>query len=120
VTYRVNLHPDVQQELLSFTSTKRHYFDLSREQIAADPSARQGTCAERVLPFLPVPRRMRRFEITREISISGEHVWVFLADFFPDAIAYLIKDYDRSVQMASGYAGEALVIGLRPDRARRA
>ncbi len=62
-----------------------------------------------------MPLRDRAFEISQETSVSGETMYVFVADFFPGrSIVYVFSD-----QPVESFDGEVLIIYLRPYVRRR-
>jgi hypothetical protein len=113
VAHRVVLAPDVDAEVQLFSKSTLRYWTVAIASIAQNPQVRTGVCELRIVSMLPWPRRVRAFHITRELSISGEEMRLFLTDFLPVSIVYVVKAYGDAVRAASGYAGEARVISLR-------
>ena len=78
-------------EIGGFSVWTLHYWNVSLAQIATDPFPRDGTYVEPTDPVTKTPSRTWLFEITEETSISGERIYVFIAEFFPEyAIVYSV------------------------------
>lgn len=109
MAYRVVPDDNVSAEVSTFSAPTLHYWKVSLRQIADDPFPRRGTYKERVVAISPLPVRDRHFEITEETSVSGETMFVFVADFFPGwSIVYVVED-----RPVDGYDGEAFIFYLR-------
>jgi hypothetical protein len=70
-------------------------------EIACDPLPRFGTYVDRVIPILGFPMRSWIYEIAEEANrVSGETVFVFTGDFFPEyAPVYVVDEGARTVIM---------------------
>lgn len=69
--------------------------------IAQDPEPRFGTYVERVIPIRGFPMRSWVYEIAKEENrVSGETVYVFTGDFFPEyAPVYIVYEGAQEVIM---------------------
>jgi hypothetical protein len=70
-------------------------------QIVADPHPRFGTYVDRVIPILGFLMRSWIYEIAQETNrLSGEMVFVFTGDFFPEyAPVYILNEGSKLVIM---------------------
>lgn len=67
-------------------------------EIAIDPRPRFGLYVDRVVQIQGVPMRTWIYEIAKETSISGEDIFVFSGDFFPEyAPLYVVDEEQREV-----------------------
>ena len=97
--YRVD-SDKVAAEVSQFSgATLRHWIACLAE-IALDPFPRFGLYVERVLPLPPLPMRTYVYEITEETSVSGERMFVLVAEFFPEfAPVYVVNQDDSQVEI---------------------
>jgi hypothetical protein len=97
----------VAAEVARFSASTLRYWNACLLEIANDPFPRVGLYVERVIPLPPFPMRTYLYEITEETSISGEEMFVFVAEFFPEyALVYVVNEDDR----------EVVIFYLRPQR----
>jgi len=105
VAYRVSLDPNVAAEVAAFPADTLRYWNASLSEIAVDPFPRFGLYTERVSSLPRSPMRTLLYEITREVSISGEEMFVFVAEFFAEySIIYTV------------HGDEVLIFYLRQNR----
>lgn len=95
VTYRVNPNK-VAAEVQEFSGAALHYWNACLAEIAIDPHPREGRYVERA-PFPPFSLRTYLYWITEEISsLSGENMFVFVAEFFPEYSLVYVVNHDES------------------------
>ena len=67
-------------------------------EIEADPYPHFGFYVDRAIPILGFPMRTWIYDIAQETSISGESVYVFTAEFFPEyATVYVIDEGTKEI-----------------------
>lgn len=100
MTYSVD-STRVDAEVEQFSDRLQRSWNACIAQIAADPHPRFGTHVDRVIPIVGFPMRTWVYEIVEETNrLSGEIVFVFTADFFPEyAPVYAIDEGSRTVIM---------------------
>lgn len=106
MAYRVDTRK-VAAEVARFSGATLRHWNACLAEIAVDPFPRFGLYVERVLPVRPFPMRTYIYEITEETSVSGEKMFVFVAEFFPEYALVYVVDND---------AAEAEIIFLRATR----
>lgn len=106
MTYEVVLTDDVAAQASLFEDETLRYWDACLAEIATDPLARSGVYVDRIIPIRGFPMRTYIYEIREETSISGERIFVFVSEFFPEVgIVYAVDEAART----------CLVIYLRHD-----
>ena len=106
MTYEVSLTDDVAAQASSFENDTLRYWNACLAEIATDPSPRSGVYVDQIIPIRGFPMRTHIYEIREEMSISGERIFVFIAEFFPEVgIVYVADEAART----------CLVIYLRAD-----
>ncbi len=76
-------------------------------EIASNPYSRFGVYVDRTIPIFGFPMRTWVYEIAQETSISGEPIYVFYGEFFPEYAPVYVVD-ER--------ANEVVVLFLRANR----
>jgi hypothetical protein len=115
VAYEIALDDSVAAQVSGFSAPTRHYWNVCLAQIRSDPFPRRGSYVERVIAIAPSPLRVRYFEITEETSISGEKMFVLVADFFPGrSLVYVLHKYADYEAQAEACGGEARIFYVRP------
>ena len=87
----------VDAEVAAFTDQVLRSWNACLGEIVADPHPRFGTYVDRVIPILGFPMRTWIYEIAQEThSLSGQTVFVFTGDFFPEfAPVYLVNEASK-------------------------
>jgi hypothetical protein len=106
VAYRVD-SDKVAAEVAQFSGATLRHWKACLVEIAIDPFPRFGLYVERVLPIPPLPMRTYVYEITEETSVSGEKMFVLVAEFFPEYAPVYVVNHDES---------EVDIFYLRPRR----
>lgn len=91
----------VDAEVVSFSDHVSRSWSACLGVIANDPHPRFGTYVDRVIPILGFPLRSWIYEIAQETNrLSGETVFVFTGDFFPEyAPVYIVNESSKVVIM---------------------
>lgn len=84
----------------------QRYWDVCIAIIAQNPFPRHALWVERVAPIANIPGHTYLYEIAQDISISGERVLTFTAEFFPWHVITYIVDED---------ANDVIIIFLREN-----
>jgi hypothetical protein len=84
----------VDTEVAAFADHLLRSWNACLGEIARDPHPRFGTYVDRVIPILGFPMRSWIYEIAAEANrVSGETVFVFTGDFFPEyAPVYVVNE----------------------------
>ena len=107
MAYRIEIARNVASDVARFSALTLEYWSASLAEIAADPFPRFGFYVDQRLPIRQFPVRTFLYEITEELSISGEAIFVFVAEFFPEHDIVYVLDED---------AQAVLIIYLRAGR----
>ncbi len=105
MTYRLNTN-SVASETRRFSGDVQKYWSVCLAEITSNPFPRFGTYIEKIAPIRGLPMRTYLYEITPEVSISGEILYVFTAEFFP---------WYLPVYVVNGDANQVAVIYLREN-----
>jgi hypothetical protein len=107
MAYKVGPDNEVAAEVAGFSDRTLQYWKVCLAEIATDPYPRIGYYVERIIPIPPLPMRTFLYWINEETSVSGETLFVFSAEFFPEYALVYAVDED---------AGEATIFYLRSNR----
>ena len=100
MAYKVTLDDSVALDAAAFSAQTLRHWSACLVEIASDPFPRDGVYVERVIPIPPFPMRTFLYEIAEETSISGETLFVFTAEFFPEySLVYVVNDDEREVAL---------------------
>jgi hypothetical protein len=97
----------VAVEVQGFSDSVRRSWAACLTEIAANPYPRFGLYVDRPIPIRGFPMRTWVYEIAQETSISGEIVFVFTGDFFPEYAPVYVVDETRE---------EVVILYLRENR----
>ncbi len=88
----------VDAEVAEFTDHVLRSWNACLGEISTDPHRRFGIYVDRVIPILGFPMRTWIYEIVQEVnSFSGQTVFVFTGDFFPEYAPVYIVDEKAAV-----------------------
>ena len=88
----------VSRELKELPMVARPYWDACVGELERNPRPRQGYFLERVSSLGNSTLKTYLYEITEEVSISGEKLYVLTAEFFPFYIpVYRLNESARNV-----------------------
>lgn len=111
MAYRVSLSSEVAAQVARFGAPESYYWRRALQEISDGPFCRKGGITERAVATAPFPLRTHSYRITCHQYVSGETVYLFIAEFLPGrTIAYVLDEWDPPVE---GYQGEARIIFLR-------
>jgi hypothetical protein len=88
---------NVTSEVATFSEVALRYWMVCVAEIAVDPYPRFGSYVESIVPIRGFPLRTYLYEITREVSVSGEEMYVFTAEFFPEYLPLYVIDEGRLI-----------------------
>jgi hypothetical protein len=100
LAYRITVRRSVAAAVERFDAATRRYWDVCLQEIALNPMPRYGAYVERDAPIRGFPSRTYNYEIYEEVSIAGEVLYVFVAEFFPHYLPiYAIDEANREVEL---------------------
>jgi hypothetical protein len=90
----------VAAEVANFSDHVLKSWKACLAEIVINPYPRFGLYVDRLIPILGFPMRTWVYEIAQDTSISGEVVFVFTGDFFPEyAPVYVVNEDLEKVVM---------------------
>jgi hypothetical protein len=92
VTFRVNAAAEVATQVARFSAPESYYWRRALREIADNPFCRRGTITERAVASVPYPLVRRSYAITCHEYVSGEVVYLFVAEFLPGRTAVYVVD----------------------------
>lgn len=100
MVYKVDPNPSVASQVARFPARTLHYWNVSLSEIAVNPFPRYASYVE---PLIPIPGfRMRtlNYEITEATTDSGNSMFIFWAEFFPEhTLLYVVDEGAREVEI---------------------
>ena len=98
MAFRIILEPSVQRDVDRFADDTFRYWNISLAEIASNPFPRSAFYVEQQIPIRGFPARTWLYDITEETTISGERIFVYVVEFFPEhAVVYLVDEAAREV-----------------------
>lgn len=102
--YRVNPNDDVAAQVALFGAPESYYWRRALREISDNPFCRRGAITERAVATAPYPLVARSYGITCHEYVSGEVVYLLVAQFLPGRTVVYVVDEN---------AGEVEIVFLR-------
>jgi len=95
--YTISLSDDVASAVADFTPDTLRYWNVFLDKVAVDPFPRFAGYVEQPIPIRGFPMRTWNYYIEERTSISGERIFLFVAEFLTECTPVYSVDEDAQI-----------------------